>query len=120
MARAMLLQAAWQIMIHGKPEDALRCWAERVAQNRKPKIAAVALARKLACVMWAMWRDGTPYDAQWKVREEARGVAKRARQATHKAQALLKAAAKLQRPAPSKVRSTPRKPSRRSKSSEAA
>jgi hypothetical protein len=32
--------------------------------TRGKRIAAVALARRLAGVLYAMWRDGVPYDAQ--------------------------------------------------------
>ena len=43
---------------------ALRClvkWAERIAARRGKRIAAVALARKLAGILYAMWRDGTRF-----------------------------------------------------------
>jgi len=42
---------------------ALRAWARRLAGRRGKKIAVVALARRLARVLYAMWRDGVPYDA---------------------------------------------------------
>jgi hypothetical protein len=38
-------------------------WAREVARRRGKKIAVVALARKLSGVLFAMWRDGTDYDA---------------------------------------------------------
>ena len=97
MARAMLLQSAWHILRAGSADDGLRRWGERIAQNRKRKIAAVALARKLACVMWAMWRDGTAYDPSWQMREQARGTRRRAQRTARTAEALQKAAIKLQR-----------------------
>ena len=47
-----------------RPESAaLRAWAERIAGRRGPNIAAVALARRLAGILFAIWRDGTVYDA---------------------------------------------------------
>jgi hypothetical protein len=42
----------------------LRAWALAIARRRGKRIAAVALARRLAGVLYAMWRDGVPYDAQ--------------------------------------------------------
>jgi hypothetical protein len=38
-------------------------WAGEIARRRGKKIAVVALARKLAAILFAMWRDGTDYDA---------------------------------------------------------
>jgi transposase len=63
--RRLLVQAAWCILRrHKKPETAaLREWAERIASRRGRPIAAVALARRLAGVLFALWRDGTVYDA---------------------------------------------------------
>ena len=40
----------------------LREWANRIAARRGSRIAAVALARKLAGILFAIWRDGTAYD----------------------------------------------------------
>jgi len=42
---------------------ALRDWAGRIAVRRGNRIAIVALARRLAGILFAMWRDGKPYDA---------------------------------------------------------
>jgi hypothetical protein len=41
----------------------LRMWAERIAARRGTGIAVVALARRLAGILFALWRDGTVYDA---------------------------------------------------------
>ncbi len=47
-----------------RPETAaLRDWADRMAGRRGRSIAAVALARRLAGILLAIWRDGTVYDA---------------------------------------------------------
>ena len=35
-----------------------------MAGRRGKKIAVVALARRLAGILFAMWRDGVPYDAR--------------------------------------------------------
>lgn len=62
--RAVLVQAAWSLMMHAPASDPLRRWAEAVAERRGKKVASIALARRLAGVLWAMWRDGTFYDAK--------------------------------------------------------
>ena len=63
MARAMLIQSAWTILRLRDTSDPLKRWAEGVAKARNKRIAVVALARKLAGVLWAMWRDGT--ECEW-------------------------------------------------------
>ena len=50
---------------HADPDTAeLRAWAARIAVRRGRRIAAVALARRLAGILFAMWRDGTDYPPQ--------------------------------------------------------
>jgi transposase len=63
--RGLLVQAAWGILRRRKRLEpvALRDWAEGIAGRRGRAIAAVALARRLAGILFAMWRDGTVYDA---------------------------------------------------------
>ncbi len=62
--RYLLVEAAWRIM-RSKSEEtaALRAWAARIAARRGNRIAVVALARRLAGVLFAMWRDGRSYDS---------------------------------------------------------
>ena len=59
--KALLVQAAW-VFMRARPHDPAVLWARRIADKRGKRIAAVALARKLATIMWAMWRHGTPYN----------------------------------------------------------
>jgi len=60
--RWLLVEAAWRVMRARDPEaEMLRQWTERVALRRGQRIAAVALARRLAGIMYAIWRDGTAY-----------------------------------------------------------
>jgi transposase len=62
--RGVLVQAAWAaIRSRRHYNDPMMCWARGIAQRRGKKIAVVALARKLAGILFAMWRDGTRYDA---------------------------------------------------------
>jgi hypothetical protein len=41
----------------------LQAWALRIAAWRGKRIAVVALARRLAGILYAMMRDGTEFDA---------------------------------------------------------
>jgi len=60
--RALLVEAAWSLLRYERAETAtLRAWALRIATRRGKRIAAVALARKLAGILYAMWRDGTAF-----------------------------------------------------------
>ena len=62
-ARAVLMQASWGEMRSARQDDPLQQWAGDVARRRGKFIAAVALARRLAGIMWAMWRDDRTYRA---------------------------------------------------------
>ena len=59
--RWALGQAAWSIYIH-RPQDPMVQWAKQVAARRGAQVAIMALARKLAHVLYAMWKHGTTYD----------------------------------------------------------
>jgi len=59
--RWALVQAAW-IARRCRPEDPMVLWALEVEKRRGKKVAMVALARKLAGILFAVWRDGTFYD----------------------------------------------------------
>jgi transposase len=96
-ARAMLVQAAWQIIRVGDKDDPLRRWATHIAKVRGKKIAVVALARKLAGVLWAMCRTGTFYDAAFQARESTKGLKTDAQSAELRAQAMARTAQKFQR-----------------------
>jgi transposase len=61
--RWLLVEAGWTIMRSRRPEcQPLRSWAEGIATRRGRKVAAVALARRLAGILYAMLRDETDYD----------------------------------------------------------
>jgi transposase len=72
-ARAMLVQAAW-CLFRGRGSDPLRAWARGIDKRRGKRIAVIALARRLAGVLWAMWRDGQPYDPSRVATASARGL----------------------------------------------
>jgi transposase len=64
-ARWLLVEAAWSILRYKKPETLpLRLWADRIAARRGKFRAAVALARRLAGILYAMLRDGTVYQPE--------------------------------------------------------
>jgi transposase len=59
--RSHLFEAAKVMLSRGKPNP-LKAWGLRVAKRSSKKNACVAVARKLAVVMHAMWRDGTVFE----------------------------------------------------------
>jgi transposase len=63
-ARYLLVEAGWRILRSKDAEtEALRAWAMGIAGRRGRRVAVVALARRLAGILYAMWRDQRPYDA---------------------------------------------------------
>ena len=61
--RWLLVQAAVSMLRLRDPRTAaLRRWATGIAARRGTKIAVVALARRLAGLLYALLRDGTTYD----------------------------------------------------------
>lgn len=61
-ARWTLIQAAWCAM-RTRKNDPMVLWAQGVAHRRGRHVAATALARKIAGILYALWRDGTTYNA---------------------------------------------------------
>jgi transposase len=62
-ARWLLVEAGWAILIHPRWDTLeLRNWALKIAARRGRKVAVVALARRLAGILYAMLRDNKPYD----------------------------------------------------------
>lgn len=58
--RRALGQAAW-VFRTKRPLDPMSQWAKQIELRRGKNIATTALARKLAGVLFALWRDGTTY-----------------------------------------------------------
>jgi len=62
--RKLLVVGAHAVLYHRKPHvDALRMWAKRLIETKPFKLAAVALANKLARIVFAMLRSGGSYKA---------------------------------------------------------
>lgn len=58
--RRVLVQSALSA-IRTRPTDPMVIWAKQIAERRGKFIAVVALARKIAGILFALWRDGTTY-----------------------------------------------------------
>jgi transposase len=62
--RWLLVETAWRILRSSNPElAALKAWALQIAERRGQRIATVALARRVAGILFAMWRDDVSYRA---------------------------------------------------------
>jgi len=60
--RKLVVEASPQLLRSRRADnEALRAWAHRIAIRRGKRSAAVALSRKLAGILFAMWRDGTDF-----------------------------------------------------------
>jgi transposase len=62
----LLIHGARSVLCRAKtptasPPDRLRAWAVQVERLRGHNKAAVALANKLARIVWAVWRQGKDY-----------------------------------------------------------
>lgn len=68
--RRALGQAAWALRGH-RPLDPMCQWAMQIEQRRGKHVATTALARKLAGVLFALWRDGSRYEPRPAKAEQA-------------------------------------------------
>jgi transposase len=68
------VQSAWIILRSPNRADPLHQWALATAERLGRRIAVVAVASKLAGLLWAMWRDGTVYDVELTASSGARGL----------------------------------------------
>jgi transposase len=98
-ARAMLVQAAWSILRGSRHHaaDPMRLWGARIAKRRGSSIAVVAIARRLAGVLWAMCRDGTFYSSVDQAAASSDGIHRRMQDDAAHAAALERAAKKIRR-----------------------
>lgn len=73
--QSLLVQAAWRLSRSRDPRtESFRTWAQAVARRRGKKVAMVALARRLARTLFAMWRDQTEYQPSRTRRRAATAV----------------------------------------------
>jgi transposase len=61
--RWCLVQAAWAAR-RTRQQGPMQRWADEVEKRRGKRVAVLALARKLAGIMYAIWRDGTFYESR--------------------------------------------------------
>jgi transposase len=61
--RRVLVQAAWSAY-WSRPNEPMVRWAKQIADRRGKFIAIVALARKMATILYALWRDETSYRSE--------------------------------------------------------
>ncbi len=59
--RRLLMQSAW-CMWRTRPHDPAVLWAKQIEKRRGRRIAIVALSRKLAGILFAMWKSGRAYN----------------------------------------------------------
>jgi transposase len=59
--RWCLVQAAWAAR-RTRRRDPMHRWVDEVEKRRGKRVAVLALARKLAGILFAIWRDGTVYE----------------------------------------------------------
>ena len=60
-ARRALYEAASALLTRFKRKDKVKRWGLAIAKRAGHRKATVAVARKLATIMHAMWRGGTYY-----------------------------------------------------------
>ena len=95
--RSLLVQAALSILLRAHPDDPLRVWGLAIAERRGKRVAIVAVARRLAGVLWSMWRTGTFYDPKMLGRLSAEALHQQAHQTQKRAIAMQRASAKVAR-----------------------
>ena len=61
--RTLLIHGARSVLLHArtKQPDRLREWAHKLAQSHVHNKAAVAVANKMARIVWAVWSRLTPF-----------------------------------------------------------
>jgi transposase len=65
--RRTLTQAAWSLR-RSHPKDPISLWAADIELRRGKFIATIAVARKLAGVLYALWRDNSRYTPNYVAR----------------------------------------------------
>ena len=67
--RTLLIHGARSVLVHARKQqpDRLREWANGLAKTHLPNKVAVALANKLARIVWAVWKNERPFALMAKV-----------------------------------------------------
>ncbi len=70
--RKLFLQGAHAVLqCRTKQDPVLSAWLDRLATRKRPQVAAVALANKMARIAWAVLRKGEAYRPQLKAQTAA-------------------------------------------------
>ena len=118
--RALLVQSAWAIVRSTDKSDPLHLWVSQLIQRRGKRIAVVALARRLVGILWAMWRDGTVYDAKHLAQQSTRGLRGAVQTLEQQTAALARAAKKGSVKHPASTRTATSRRSRKAPAANAA
>lgn len=92
--RSLLVQSAWAVLTKSPEDDPLRLWGESIVKRRGKPIAAIAVARRLVGILWAMWRHDTVYEPAALGRKVARGLQRAAQSLEFRAEQLARASRK--------------------------
>jgi transposase len=77
--RSLLVQASWSLL-RARGNSALKVWGLALAKRKSKRVAVVAVARRLAGILWAMWRDGSAYNPEQLGKASSQGLHKQANQ----------------------------------------
>lgn len=55
------MEAANALMTHTKDAHPIKLWGKRLEKGKGAGKARVAVARKLACLLYSVWKTNTPY-----------------------------------------------------------
>ena len=72
--RTLLYEAASALLVRSKTWSSLKAWGLKIQRRRGHKRAVVAVARRLAIILHAMWRDGTEFRFGTAPQERPRGA----------------------------------------------
>jgi transposase len=61
-ARWALTMAASVLLGPTKKMSRLKVWGEGIAARKGRKKAVIAVARKLAVILWSMWKNNKPFE----------------------------------------------------------
>lgn len=64
LLRSLLVEAANAVLHRCKQDWAWKDWALRLKERKGAGKARVALARRLACLLWKLWKDNVPFNPQ--------------------------------------------------------
>jgi transposase len=65
LLRSLLVEAATALLSRVKRRSNLKDWGQHLQKGKGFGKARVAVARKLACLLWAMWTSGKSFEPQW-------------------------------------------------------